>query len=89
MSHSRGFAYERDFIDDLVDEAAERAAREAAERATREVTKANLLRVISARGLTLTERQAALVSASTDLAEVDAWFDRALIANSADGIFKK
>lgn len=91
------FTYERDFIDDLIDEASERAAREAAEKATREATervarettKVNLLKVISARGLTLTEQQAALVNGSTDPAEVDAWFDRAPTANSADDIFKK
>ena len=29
-----------------------------------------------------------MVSASTDLAQLDAWFDRALAATSADDVFK-
>ena len=86
------FTFERDFIDDMVDEASGRARQQGhqqgIERGQAEAKAADILKVLDARGLKPAEAQAGMVSASTDLAQLDAWFDRALTATSADDVFK-
>ena len=78
------FTFERDFIDDMVDAAADRAR----QRGQAAAKAAAILKVLDARGLKPTEEQAGMVSASTDLAQPDAWFDRVLTAASAEDVFK-
>jgi hypothetical protein len=47
----------------------------------------DLIKVIQARGLELTEAQLHLVTSCADLAQLAAWFDRALDAKTTDEIF--
>lgn len=48
---------------------------------------ADIVKVLEARGIALTSTQLDTVSGSTDLAELNVWFDRALKATSADEVF--
>jgi hypothetical protein len=47
----------------------------------------DLIKVVQARGLELTQAQQELVTSCSDLSQLDAWFDRALDAKTADEIF--
>jgi hypothetical protein len=50
--------------------------------------RADVLKVLAARGLQPTEAQRAAVEASTDLAQLDAWFERSLTAAIVTDVFK-
>ena len=47
-----------------------------------------LLRLLEGRGLQPTDAERALVAASTDLSQLNLWFDRAINAESAADVFK-
>jgi hypothetical protein len=47
-----------------------------------------LLRLLDGRGLPPTDAQRAQVAASTDLPQLNLWFDRAINAESAADVFK-
>jgi hypothetical protein len=47
----------------------------------------DLIKVIRARGLGLTQARQELVTSCSDLGQLDTWFDRALDAKTADEIF--
>jgi hypothetical protein len=47
-----------------------------------------LLRLLDGRGLHPTDAQRAQVAASTDMSQLNLWFDRAINAESADDVFK-
>ena len=47
----------------------------------------DLIKVIQARGLELTEAQLKLVTSCSDLAQLATWFDQALDAKTTDDIF--
>jgi hypothetical protein len=47
----------------------------------------DLIKVIRARGLELTQAQLNLVTSSSDLSQLATWFDQALDAKTADEIF--
>jgi hypothetical protein len=47
-----------------------------------------VLKVIDARGIDVTDQQRDEVSACADVAQLDEWFDRALVATSAADVFK-
>jgi hypothetical protein len=48
----------------------------------------DLLKIMDARSLKPSEKQRAQVTSSTDLGQLDLWFDRALTADSADEVFR-
>jgi hypothetical protein len=48
----------------------------------------DLLKIMEARSLMPSEKQRAQVTSSTDLGQLDLWFDRALTADSADEVFR-
>jgi hypothetical protein len=47
-----------------------------------------LLKILSSRGITLTSDQHDLVISCPDPGQLDAWLDRALVATSANDIFR-
>jgi hypothetical protein len=49
----------------------------------------DLLTIMDARSLKASEAQRERVMATTDLGQLDLWFDRALTADSADEVFRK
>jgi hypothetical protein len=49
----------------------------------------DILKVLNFRGLKPTDEQREQVTASTGLAQLDLWFDRALTATSADEVFRR
>ena len=46
-----------------------------------------LLRVLASRGIDLDERTRALITACTDVAQLDRWVDRAALATTLDEVF--
>jgi hypothetical protein len=48
----------------------------------------DILKVMEARGLKLTQEQRAKVTATAGITQLDAWFDRALTADTAAGVFE-
>jgi hypothetical protein len=75
--------FKRDFIDDLEDEAEARGeARGQARGEARAV-----LRLMEARGLKPTEVQRKQVTDCADLAQLNLWFDRAIMATTTDEVF--
>jgi hypothetical protein len=48
----------------------------------------DLLKIMDARNLKVSEKQRAQVTCSTNLGQLDLWFDRALTADSADEVFR-
>jgi hypothetical protein len=72
--------YKDDFIESYVKVGIERGAvADAAEK---------LLKVLDVRGLQVTDAQRAQVTGSTDLAQLNKWFDRAITAQAAAEVFK-
>jgi hypothetical protein len=72
--------YENDFIESYVKVGIEQGAvADAAEK---------LLRLLDGRVLNPTDAQRARVTGSTDLSELNRWFDRAITASTADDVFK-
>jgi hypothetical protein len=49
----------------------------------------DVLKVLDVRGLRPTDTQRAQIEASTDLAQLDLWFERALTAATAADVFKE
>lgn len=49
----------------------------------------DLLKIMDARDLKTSEAQREQVMASTDLGQLDLWFDRALTADSAEEVFRR
>ena len=47
-----------------------------------------VIKIIDTRGIHATDQQRDRVSSCTDIAQLDEWFDRALVAASAADIFK-
>jgi hypothetical protein len=47
-----------------------------------------VIKIIDTRGIHATEQQRDMVSSCTDVAQLDEWFGRALVATSAADIFK-
>lgn len=47
-----------------------------------------VLRLLDGRGLQLTDTQRAQVAASTDMSQLNLWFDRAISAETAADVFK-
>lgn len=76
-------AFRDEFIDGLLDQG--RAEGEARGRAEGEA--AMLLRVLVARGFTVSDDIRQRIQSCTDLARLEAWGDRAVTANSLDEIF--
>jgi flagellar biosynthesis/type III secretory pathway protein FliH len=48
----------------------------------------DILKVMDARGLRLTQDQRAKVTATAGITQLDAWFDRALTSDTAVGVFE-
>jgi hypothetical protein len=68
-------AWKSDFIESYVDQGRAQARRE------------DVLKVLDIRGLHPTDEQRARVAASTDLAQLDLWFERSLTAATAAAVF--
>jgi hypothetical protein len=72
--------YKNDFIESYVKVGIEQGAvADAAEK---------VLKVLDLRGLKPTDAQRAQVADSTDKAQLDLWFDRAITAKTAEDVFK-
>lgn len=54
-----------------------------------EAKASDILKIMDARDLKTSEVQRDEVMASTDLGQLDLWFDRALTADSADEVFRR
>jgi predicted transposase YdaD len=75
--------YEKTFVERIHDEGiAEGEARGIAEGKAEAV-----LRLLDVRGVTLTREQRDQVTSCTDAAQLDRWFDRAIIASTAIEVF--
>jgi hypothetical protein len=76
--------YKNDFIESYVKVGIEQGIQQGAVADSAE----KLLRLLDGRGLNPTDNQRARVAASTDLSELNKWFDRAITAITAAEVFK-
>jgi hypothetical protein len=74
---------ERPFVDGLLQQGREQGEEKGAVKSKIE----DLIKVIRARGLELTQAQVELVTSCADLSRLAAWFDQALDAKTTDEIF--
>ena len=80
--------YKNDFIESYVQVGIEQGIEQGIERGAVADAAEKLLKVLDARGLQPTDAQRAQVVGSTDLADLNKWFDRALTAKAAADVFK-
>ena len=73
----KSFTHRDEFVDGFIEQGEARAKAQ------------DILKVLNFRGLKPTDEQREQVTASTDLAQLDLWFDRALTATSADEVFRR
>jgi hypothetical protein len=76
--------YKNDFIESYVKVGIEQGIQQGAFAEAAE----KLLRLLDGRGLNPTDAQRARVNDSTDLSQLNEWFDRAITASTADDVFK-
>jgi len=79
--------YQSDFARKYVAQGREEGRVEGRVEGRREALCAAIRRVIGGRGLVLTEEQSARLEACADLAQLDAWLDRAVVAHDASEVF--
>jgi hypothetical protein len=79
--------FRSEFVESFVDEGIRQGIEQGIEQGKARGEAAALLKLLKARGIDLTEEQHDAVTSSTDLEEIDRWFDRALTATSANGVF--
>jgi len=72
--------WKSDFIDSYVEQGIEQGIRQGKSE--------YLLKILDARGIRTTKQQHGHVTACTDLAQLDDWFDRALTARAVSDIFQ-
>ena len=75
--------YEKTFIERIHDQ----GIAEGKARAKAEAIAEDVLKLLDARGLALTDEQRQQVSSSTDPVQLDLWFDRAITASTAAEVF--
>jgi hypothetical protein len=80
--------YKNDFIESYVQVGVEKGREEGREEGAVTDAAKKLLRLLDGRGLKPTDAQRAQVAASTDLPQLDLWFDRAINAESAAEVFR-
>lgn len=78
---------QNDFIEGYVQVGIEQGIEQGIERGAVADAAEKLLRLLDGRGLKPTEAQRAQVTGSTDLAQLDRWFDRAITAEAAADVF--
>jgi hypothetical protein len=76
--------YKNDFIESYVQVGIEQGIEQGAVADAAE----KLLRLLDGRGLQPTDAQRAQVTGSTDLSQLNLWFDRAISATTAADVFK-
>ncbi|MBO0803408.1 MAG: hypothetical protein J2P25_10100 [Nocardiopsaceae bacterium] len=76
------------FIEKFKNEGVEEGRQEGRQTGLAEAKAEDLLKLIDARGISVTGKQREQVTASAGLAALDTWFDRALTAETAEGIFR-
>ena len=76
--------WKSDFIESYVEQGLEQGLELGHIRGKRE----DLLKVLDLRSLRPTKEQRAQVEVSTDLAQLDLWFERSLTAGTADEVFR-
>jgi hypothetical protein len=79
--------YRNDFIESYVQVGIEQGIEQGIERGAVADAAEKLLKVLDVRGLKPTDAQRALVLGSTDLSQLNQWFDHALIAKTASEVF--
>ena len=79
--------FRSEFFEGILDEGIRQGIEKGIEQGKARGEAAALLKLLKARGVDLTEKQHDAVASSTDLQEIDRWFDRALTATSADDVF--
>ena len=79
--------YEKTFIERIHDQGIAEGKARAKARAKAEAIAEDVLKLLDARGLAPTDEQRQQVSSSTDLAQLDLWFDRAITASTAAEVF--
>jgi flagellar biosynthesis/type III secretory pathway protein FliH len=81
-----------DFIESYVqiglEQGIEQGIEQGLERGAANAKAQDILKVMDARGLSLTQEQRANVTATAGITQLDAWFDRALTATTAAGVFE-
>jgi hypothetical protein len=80
--------YENDFIESYVRVGIEQGIEQGIERGAVADAADKLLRLLDGRGLQPTDAQRAQVTASTDMPQLNLWFDRAINAETAADVFK-
>jgi hypothetical protein len=75
------------FVDGLLQQGEEKGLEKGLEKGAVKSKVEDLIKVIRARGLGLTQAQQELVTSCSDLSQLDTWFDQALDAKTADDIF--
>ena len=79
--------YKNDFIESYVRVGIEQGIEQGIERGAVADAAEKLLRLLDGRGLQPTDAQRAQVSGSTDLSQLNLWFDRAITAKTAADVF--
>jgi hypothetical protein len=80
--------YKNDFIESYVQVGVEQGIEQGIERGAVADAAEKLLRLLDGRGLKPTDAQRTQVAASTDLPQLNLWFDRAINAESAADVFR-
>jgi hypothetical protein len=80
--------YKNDFIESYVQVGVEQGIEQGIERGAVTDAAEKLLKLLDGRGLQPTDAQRSLVDNSTDLAQLNKWFDRAITAKTAADVFK-
>jgi len=75
------------FVDGLLQQGEEKGLEKGLEQGAVKSKSEDLIKVIKARGLELTQAQLNLVTSCADLSQLAAWFDQALDAKTTDEIF--
>jgi hypothetical protein len=77
-----------DFIESYVQIGIEQGREQGLEQGAANAKVQDVLKVMDARGLRLTQEQRTKITATAGITQLDLWFDRALTADTAADIFK-
>ena len=81
--------YKDEFVETWADAGVEPGIERGRTEGLAEAKASDILKIMDARDLKTSEAQRDEVMASTDLGQLDLWFDRALTADSADEVFRR
>jgi hypothetical protein len=89
MEQKMSTTFKSEFIDSWKQAGLEEGRAQGIHQGEAQAKAQDILKVLNSRGLKPTDKQREQVTTSTDLAQLDLWFDRALTATSADEVFRR